>query len=123
MHLFQSGRFTGTSGGELPFKIECDALTRADYDTLAEIVAMQHIFSEVHGVPRGGVPFADSLRPYCSRQGRVLIVDDVLTTGGSMERFRSRLGLRNDQVIGAVIFDRSGGQCPDWIKPIFTLNM
>ena len=47
----------------------------------------------------------------------LLIVDDVLTTGESMEKQRAS---RKD-TIGAVIFAR--GVCPAWVKPLFSMEV
>jgi hypothetical protein len=116
-HLFVDGEFTGHSGKPLPFKIECDALTDADLDTLAAIVARQFPrFRSVYGVPHGGLRFAGALRRYATESplDPALIVDDVLTTGGSMERARAGMG---PDVFGIVVFAR--GPCPDWITPLF----
>jgi adenine/guanine phosphoribosyltransferase-like PRPP-binding protein len=46
---------------------------------------------------------------------RLLIVDDVWTTGGSMEEHRA-----GRDAIGAVLFAR--GPVADWVTPLFTLN-
>jgi orotate phosphoribosyltransferase len=116
MTLFVDGEFTSHSGQRLPYKIECDALTPADLDTLAADVARRFRFSSVHGVPRGGIRFAYALRRYAtgSSLDPILIVDDVLTTGTSMEAVRQGMG---GNVFGVVIFAR--GPCPDWITPLF----
>lgn len=45
-----------------------------------------------------------------------VIVDDVLTTGESMEEMRLHYSSRT---IGVVLFAR--GKCPDWVTPIFSL--
>ena len=50
-----------------------------------------------------------------------LIVDDVLTTGKSMNEIYEHLHTKHDKKTkGVVVFARSG--CPDWITPIFQLN-
>lgn len=118
MALFQLGAFSGHAGAALPFKIEGDALVSADYDALAWVIGSNRTFSSVHGVPRGGLPLAVALQSYATTDGPPLIVDDVLTTGTSMEAFRQRLGLLNP--LGVVIFAR--GPCPNWIHPVFTLS-
>lgn len=90
MNLFQSGEFTLRSGITSKFKIECDALTKDDWETLAIIAAdlVPYEFSAVFGVPRGGIPFADALRKHVTPDSPfVLIADDVFTTGGSIRRF------------------------------------
>ena len=92
--LFQLGRFRLASGVASAWKIECDALTTEDWRTLA-VIAVQRFglrFGCVHGVPRGGVPFADALRPYAVYPGPTLVVDDVLTTGRSLFAERDRQG-------------------------------
>lgn len=88
-NLLQRGTFTLTSGITTPFKIECDALTPDDWDTIGALLHEQ-VFSyrEVHGVPRGGLPLEESMRRYVQPDGAtILVVDDVWMTGGSVERF------------------------------------
>ena len=95
----------------LSWKIECDDLTQMDWACLAEVISRRFLFSEVVGVPRGGLALAKALQPYCT-SGPRLIVDDVLTTGQSMEGVR-----RYQDDVGVVVFAR--GPCPDWVYPIF----
>lgn len=113
--LFVSVVFSAHSGGILDWKIECDALTDKDIETLARIIARHMRFSRVVGVPRGGLRLAAALKFY-ETEGPFLIVDDVLTTGGSMERVRAEYA--DHETIGVVLFTRK--QPPDWIKSVFT---
>ena len=115
MSLFNLGQFTLHSGAQSPFKIDCDALTDADLEALAQIGAqMVPLFGKVEGVPRGGLRLKAALDKYAdARWSQLLIVDDVLTTGGSMERQRN-----GRQAVGLVIFAR--GPCPSWVTPLFT---
>ena len=92
MELFIDTPLIGHAGPRLPFKIECDALSDDDLKTLAALIARKQTFSRVLGVPRGGLRLAHALERYCSPEGDVLIVDDVLTTGKSMEDMRSQIG-------------------------------
>ena len=112
MNLFQSGNFILHSGKKSRYKIDCDALTLADWDTLA-LMAVERLtpFGSVVGVPRGGILFAAALQKYVT-QGPRLIADDVLTTGKSMQEMKVNRG-----DIGVVVFAR--GDCPNWITPIF----
>lgn len=106
------------SGISSPFKIDCDFLTDGDIDACAKLIAdMSAAFKFVEGVPDGGLRLAKALKKYRNtKSDRLLIVDDVLTTGGSMRRHRNgRLAL------GAVIFAR--GPCPRWVRSLFTLNV
>lgn len=107
------------SGKSSHFKIEADDLTPEDWDTFARIVASKYQFRESFGIPSGGTRFQEALMPYASTVGIRLIVDDVLTTGGSMERTKSKLGW--DDAIGVVIFTRRLF-LPHWIHPIFTVG-
>lgn len=105
------------SGIDSDFKIECDALTNSDIDCIAYLISKHIKFSEVHGVPKGGLRLANSLEQYRTNNPLlpILICDDVLTTGESMRRFAA--GIPN--TIGAVIFAR--GECPSWITPLFQM--
>jgi orotate phosphoribosyltransferase-like protein len=74
----------------------------------------------VVGIPRGGVPFAQALAPFVTPGSKdVLIVDDVLTTGQSMENERKQYP--NQPVTGVVVFNRAL-LLSDWIVPIFDLD-
>lgn len=116
-HLFVDGEFISHSGLLLPFKIDCDALTDTDLGTLAVVIWRRIVrFKAVHGVPRGGLRLASMLAQYATASTLApdLIVDDVLTTGASMESMREALG---PNTIGVVIFAR--GPVPEWIVPLF----
>ena len=127
--LFVKKDFVMHSGGLAHYKIECDALTDKDLDTLAFVVANKAKLitgenrtgiRQVYGVPRGGVRFAEAFQPYLDTKWGTLrlIVDDVLTTGKSMEEARLRIGWGD--AIGVVIFARH--DTPNWIKPIFQMS-
>lgn len=113
MSLFQLGEFTLHSGAKSAWKIDCDALTDGDWEAVAAMLCeMLPPFGSVHGIPRGGIKLAEALSKRVSSGGPRLIVDDVLTTGGSMA------GARTDPSdMGAVLFAR--GPCPEWIVPLF----
>jgi hypothetical protein len=125
MSLFHLGDFTLHTGARSSWKIDCDALTDEDITTLTVMIrAFAGPYSSVEGVPRGGLRLAEALRPFVSLKGPHLIVDDVLTTGGSMERaktvYRGEVPARQwAKVIGVVLFAR--GQCPHWVRPLFQL--
>ncbi|NIN69674.1 MAG: hypothetical protein GTO63_34315, partial [Anaerolineae bacterium] len=74
----------------------------------------------VFGVPSGGERLASALAlDRTEGSNIVLIVDDVLTTGKSMEEAKSYVG--EDKICyGAVIFARAESW-PDWIRPLFVL--
>lgn len=115
--LFQTGDFTLASGVKSSWKIECDALTEADWAGLAAIaVTFLPPFHAVEGVPTGGAPFATALAPYRTNHGLLLIADDVWTTGGSMHRFAEQ---QRQAWFGVVAFARN---VPDYyVKAIFTM--
>ena len=124
-NLFIQERFQMHSGGFSDFKLECDALSKEDYDTLAFLIAKQYKFNKVEGIPSGGLPFAQALKKYeDSSSSKLLIVDDVLTTGGSMEKVRANHLLVNNykesDIQGIVVFAR--GEFNSWITPFFSLN-
>ena len=107
-------QFVLHSGMKSVWKIDCDALSFGDIHTLARMIRLiVPPFAVVEGVPRGGLLLAKLLSQYCIRPpGPLLIVDDVLTTGESMEQHRAGRIAR-----GVVIFAR--GPVPSWVTPLF----
>lgn len=120
MALFVNQEIISHAGVRFPFKIECDVLMDEDIKTLAAIIVPRiQKFSNVYGIPNGGVRLANELLNYRrSDCGGLLIVDDVYTTGKSMREAREKFS--GCQTKGVVIFAR--GKCPEWITPIFQLN-
>ena len=118
VNLFEKKVFRTHSGEIRRFKIECDVLTDDDIKTLAYIISKKFSFSEVIGIPRGGIRIAKSLEKFKSKYGAFLIVDDVLTTGNSMEEVRKQV-ITDKYIIGVVLFARV--KPAPWIYPIFQL--
>ena len=126
MNLFQLGDFTLSSGRRSSWKIECDALTAEDWRTLAamgvEMLDKAGIsFHCALGVPTGGAKLAEALQAHLkppTQRSCVLVVDDVLTSGGSILRVREHVEGAN--CWGLVAFAR--GKCPPWVLPIFQLS-
>lgn len=126
--LFQRGQFTLASGKKSSWKIECDALTKEDWEGLAEMAVMTVLkgmtIAAVMGVPRGGVPFSDAVVKYVTQPAPldsvIVLCEDVVTTGGSITRFRDKYCLDwGLPVVGVCVFAR--GRCPDWVKPLFRM--
>lgn len=105
--------FTMHSGAPSDFKIECDALTYEEIETFALLISKRFKFGNVVGIPQGGYRIGTALKKYCT-EGRLMIIDDVLTTGRSMEEYR-----QGWDAIGVVLFAR--GPCPEWVHPVFQL--
>lgn len=122
--LFLPGEFSTHSGQTLPWKIECDSLTNTEIGLFADLILKMfpESFTAVVGIPRGGLRLAsailDRIGPVGGLPARVLLVDDVLTTGKSMESERRKIA--GAIVSGTVMFAR--GSCPDWIRPVFMLH-
>ncbi len=119
--LFQLGDFSLSSGGRTNWKIDCDYLTDPDLEAIAAVAhQFLPVYKEVVPVPpsRGLVDNAEriakAMRWYVQAHGFTLIVDDVFTTGASMERCRLEVGTHS---IGFVVFAR--GRPPSWIIPMF----
>jgi|ERR1019366_3206883 orotate phosphoribosyltransferase len=124
MNLFQTGNFKLHSGQTSGFKIECDALKPRDIKTIAIWIKNKFIFGDVVGIPKGGYALAQELRQYQhSKSNTLLIVDDVITSGTSMEVHRNLYtdadGETGGPIIGVVVFSRC--KCPNWIHPIFQM--
>ena len=102
------------------FKIEFDALTKKDIDTIAFIISQKYTFCKVFGIPTGAKRIEKALQKYISKNSEtMLIVDDVLTTGTSMNEAKSMFESSYKYIQGVVIFARK--KCPTWIDPIFQM--
>jgi len=113
--LFEHGSFTLHSGSATDWRLNCEVLDNASLYAIAAYAAQAvGPFGSVEGVPKGGLKLAEALAPFVT-EGRPLIVDDVLTTGASMEQQRA-----GRDAVGFVIFAR--GRCPDWVTPMWGLN-
>jgi hypothetical protein len=116
MTLFRIGSFVSHSMAKLPWKIECDALDSFDWETLAVMAVSDLLpaYGVVEGIPSGGLKLAAELQKYATKGNtRLLIVDDVCTTGKSLEDHRA-----GRDALGLVAFSR--GNTPWWVIPIFT---
>lgn len=134
MHLFQlfDEPITLRSGQLSAWKIECDSLTVDDWRTLAAMAAeILPSFGYVEPVPNGGIPFADALRFYADpdESDAILIAEDVVTTGGSMEKIRNGRPVTEKldenieviRIMGICVFAR--GTPPDWVTPLFQMRV
>jgi len=131
MNLFQLKKTKLNSGKVSEFKIECDALTDEDWNCIAFLLSEKlPNFKRTIGVPKGGNILAEKMAEYATDKDSLptLICDDVLTTGGSMRRFKTILETTEsygdarytgDKFIGAVAFLR--GKCPQWITPLLRM--
>ena len=121
--LFQKIDFTSHSGLDLSWKIEMDALSRDEWECIAHMISEQSVpFREAVGIPRGGTILGTLMNQHGTgkREDPICIVDDVLTTGGSMNEFKRKRQWRNPtNYIGWVVFARA--KCPDWVTALFQM--
>jgi len=126
MDLFQHGEFKSHSGLMLNWKIECDALSEKEWDCLAAMIMEREKtpFKRVEGIPRGGLPLAKALSKYATNNenDRVLICDDIWTTGGSFKEYIGKHYPNWLQAQGLkwVIFSRA--MTTDGVKALFTMR-
>mgnify|MGYP003153829368 FL=1 len=121
-YLFVEEDFIGHSGGELHWKIECDAIFPNEWKCIARMI-MEHEtrpFCSAIGIPRGGVELGRHLNEYSTgnHNDPYLICDDVLTTGGSFKDFVDE-HFKGKDVIGWCVFARNKPQ--DWINALFQM--
>lgn len=128
MGLFNLGEFKLHSGEVSNFKIDCDALTDDDLYTVAYLISRElQPYNFVVGVPQGGLRLAEMFKEFETKEElppSLLIVDDVLTTGASMNFEYQKHKDRFKMIQGAVIFDRREtyelyGNSVGWIRPLF----
>jgi|TARA_B110000196_G_C20797726_1_gene498599 hypothetical protein len=123
MNLFQMVDFKSHSGLDLTWKIEMDALSKSEWFTISQMIMDITVpFREAVGIPRGGTELGKLLNQYGTgkREDPICIVDDVLTTGGSMNEFLRKRQWRNPtDYIGWVVFSRT--TTPEWITALFQL--
>lgn len=116
--LFNHGCFFLHSGGCSDFIVECEHLSDRDLAALAAMAAprLPH-FGAVEGVPEGGLRFAAALKKHVTPGAALLLIaDDVLTVGTSMEAHRS-----GRPAAGIVIFAR--GNPPQWVSAIWRAGL
>jgi len=123
--MFKLDIFNGASGVELDFKIDCDSLTVEDWVCLAQLTQeMVMAFNKVVGVPSGGLPYAEALKKFEKPDYRpytLLVVDDVWTTGYSMNKFLESYKEPYDEVCKFVVFNRDFWK-PSDVMCLFTLE-
>ena len=123
IELFQKVDFKSHAGLDLHWKIEMDALSHSEWECIAQmIMELTPPFKEAIGIPRGGNILGKLMNKHGTgkREDPICIVDDVLTTGGSMNEFRTKRQWRNpSKYIGWVVFARS--QSPDWVTALFQM--
>jgi len=122
VRLFQEIDFKSHSGLDLSWKIECDCISKKEWKCLAKMIMDYETrpFCSAVGIPRGGVVLGSYLNLYSTQNNDdpYLIVDDVLTTGGSMVEYREK-HFKNKNVIGWVVFARNKPQ--DWVNSLFQM--
>ncbi len=122
--LIHQGDFTLNSGAKSSWKLIADQFIEDNLAGLVELICiLAGPFSRVEGIPRGGTRLAEALAPYCTIEntGHV-ILDDVLTTGGSMQRAMSaamKVGRASRSLRGVVVFAR--GPLPPGVAAIFSM--
>ena len=124
--MFKFKPFKSHAGKPLNWKIECDTLAQEDIDCLADLISMTHSYKNVDHPPTKSANLINlvsklALRTSPDGDYDYLIVDDILTTGKSMNEIYEHLHIgHSKKTKGVVIFARS--ECPHWITPIFQLN-
>ena len=122
--LFKSINFKSHSGLNLSWKIECDVLSDPEWVTISKmIMELTPPFREAVGIPRGGIKLAALLNEFATGNEKdpICIVDDVLTTGESMEYFLEQYQRNRKPFtpIGWVVFARVS--TPDWVNALFQM--
>lgn len=127
MNLFNYGEFNLSSGTKSNFKIDCDALTDEDIDSIAQLVSDAIYFNEIQfrsivSIPTGGDRFAKALSKYLTVDEEndmlpVLLVDDVFTTGKTINKYRQKY----EYTETLVLFSR-GDHIAEQVEAVFSLD-
>ena len=122
--LFKSINFKSHSGLDLSWKIECDVLLDSEWFTISKmILELTPPFREAVGIPEGGVKLGELLNEHATGNEKdpICIVDDVLTTGKSMEYFLEQYSRNRVPfvAIGWVVFARV--RTPSWVQALFQM--
>ena len=123
--LFQKVDFKSHAGLDLTWKIEMDSLTPKEWDCISTmILELSPPFKEAIGIPRGGNVLGKLLNRHGTgkEEDPICIVDDVLTTGMSMNTYREEMDIERWQkscALGWVVFARV--RPPKWIKALFQM--
>ena len=122
MDLFQQVDFIGHAGGRLTWKIETDALSDAEWRTLAKMLLIyeKRPFKVAIGIPTGATQLGNILNEYATGEPQhpVLVVDDVYTTGTSFKEFKETY-YKDEHIIQWVCFARKP-TTPD-VNALFTM--
>ena len=122
-YLFLEEDFIGHSGGELHWKIECDAIFPNEWKCIARMIMEyeKRPFQAAIGIPRGGVELGRWLNEYSTQNpdDPYLICDDVLTTGGSFDEFVEE-NFKDKKYFGWCVFARNKPK-QDWIQSLFQM--
>ena len=123
--LFQKIDFTSHAGLDLTWKIEMDALSHREWECISHMIReLSPPFREAIGIPRGGNVLGKLLNRHGTgkEEHPICIVDDVLTTGMSMDTYREEMDIERWQkscALGWVVFARV--RPPKWIKELFQM--
>ena len=123
--LFQKIEFTSHAGLDLKWKIEMDALSHGEWECITQmIMELSPPFREAIGIPRGGSVLGKLLNQHGTgkEEDPICIVDDVLTTGMSMDTYREEMDIERWQkscALGWVVFARI--KTPKWITALFQM--
>ena len=119
--LFQKVDFESHAGLDLSWKIEMDALSENEWKCITHmIMELSQPFRAAIGIPRGGVKLGQYLNEHSTQKEEdpYLIVDDVMTTGGSMTEYKKE-HFKDKFSIGWVVFARS--HVPIWCDALFRM--
>ena len=123
MKLFQIGDFKSHAGLPLSWKIECDAITNDEWQCIARMIMeyQKEPFRYAVGIPRGGhgLGFALNAHATDNPDHRVLICDDVYTTGTSFKEFVIQENYNEEEIIKWVAFARK--PTTDNVNALFTM--